>query len=250
MKRVRSLLLVLVLMLAFTACGKGSDKPAINNELNVNATNNDKTPEEIEIYDNKVYYVGDDIPEGSYVVNCTKSEYGMDIIIFKSKTEYAAFQNADQFTVGEYSVAIEQNAWTRLYVKENELAYVGLNSGNVILLDDGMCEFNKYDTANSNALYSGIYVVGNDIAAGDIDIKCTADGLRVVLFDSADKYAAYHKTSRFTVGEESDAIEANASSNNYVSEGKTTSIKLDEGMVMMIEGGVGEYSAAQGPEIN
>lgn len=41
-----------------------------------------------------------------------------------------------------------------------------------ILLDDGMCEFNKHDTANSNALYSGIYVGGDDIAAGNMYVFC------------------------------------------------------------------------------
>lgn len=262
MKKILSVILALMLMLSLAACGNNSDEPVINDEVEVENNQNDETTEsgdssdednasdEDEVYNNKIYYVGDDIPEGTYVVNCTASEYGMDVVVFQSETEYVAFQNAEQFTVGEYRNAIEQNAWISLYIEENESAYLGLTEGNIILLDDGMCEFSKYNAYDSNVLYSGIYVVGKDIPVGVLDIKGTTDYLQVVVFDSVDKYSAYHKTDRFTVGEESDAIEANASSSDYLYGDDTTSVKLEEGMVLMIDDGIGEYSVDEGPVIN
>lgn len=253
------MLLVIIMMLSLVACSDPSINDDLDNEsdqtvetINSNETSDgeDSSDEEDNIYNNKIYYVGDDISEGSYVVNCTASEYGMDVVVFQSETEYAAFQNAEQFTVGEYSRAIEQNAWIDLHIEENESAYVSLKSGNIILLNKGMCEFSKYDANSSNVLYSGIYFVGEDIPACSIDIRCTTDYLQVVAFDSASDYLTYHKTDRFTIGKESDAIKANASSSDYIYQDGTTSVKLEEGMVLMIDDGIGEYSVDEGPVIN
>lgn len=254
MKKILSLVLVLAMALSLVACGDktGSDEPVINDEVQMEQDTREDSGDidEEEIYSNKIYCVGDDIPEGTYVISCTKSEFGMDVVVFKSETEYKAFQNADQFTVGEYNTAIEQHAWVDFYIKEGETAYIGLESGNIILLDDGMCEFGKYDTLNSNVLHSGIYVVGKDISAGNLDIKCTTDYLQVVVFENSEKYTEYHKTSRFSVGEESDAIEAYSASSDFVYKDDTTSVNLQDGMILMLDDGTGEYSVDSGPVIN
>lgn len=259
MKKILAILLAAIMMFSLIACGEANRDSTNTSDEAVSTTDNqndggsdeeDTSGEEDELYSNKIYYVGDDIPEGTYVVNCTFSEYGMDVVVFQSEAEYAAFQNAEQFTVGEYRNAIEQNAWVSLYIEENESAYIGLTEGNIILLDGGMCEFGKYNAIDSNVLHSGIYVVGKDIPAGSLDIKGTTDYLQVVVFDSIEKYSTYHKTDRFTVGEESDAIEANASDSDYIYGDDITSVRLDEGMVLMIDDGVGEYSIDQGPVVN
>lgn len=265
MKIIFYLALTFSLIISLTACGGNSDKPIINDNAEIESNQNIETSEsdntsdikdaggeeddDDEVYNNKIYYVGDDIAEGNYVVNCTTSEYGMDIVVFQSELEYAAFQNAEQFTVGEYRSAIEQNAWISLYIEVDESVYIGLKEGNIILLDGGMCEFNNYDAIESNVLYPGIYVVGEDIVAGNLDIKGTTDYLQVVVFASVDKYCTYHKTDRSTIGEESDAIEANASSSYYIYGDDTASVKLEDGMVLLIADGIGEYSVDEGPVI-
>lgn len=244
--------IILVMTLSLVACGKHPDEPVINDEINTSLktdlTNIDES--EDEIYSNKVYYVGDDIPAGNYAINCTKSEYGMDVVIFASKKDYESFKNAEQFTVGEYRRAVETYAWASFYVKENEFAYIGLKSGNVILLDDGMCEFNKHDTRSSATVYSGIYVVGEDIVAETLNIKCTTNYLQVTVFENSNKYTAYHKADRFTVGEESDAIEKYSSSSDNIYKDDITSVNLKDGMILMIDDGIGEYSVDEGPVIN
>lgn len=254
MKKLLTLILVLVMALSLVACGgkKDNDEPVVNDEVQTeqDTTVDSENTDEEEIYSNKIYYVGDDIPAGTYVISCTKSEYGMDAVIFKSETEYKAFQDAEQFTVGEYRAAIEQHAWANFYIEEGETAYIGLESGNIILLDEGMCEFSKHDALSSNVLYSGIYVVGKDINAGSLDIKCTTDYLQVVVFENAEKYTEYHKASRFTVGEESDAIETHSASSDYIYKDGNTSVNLKDGMILMIDDGTGEYSVDDGPVIN
>ena len=136
MKRICSLLVVILLMISLNACGNSSDELAINDkveseqdttidksgetsdiETKSDATVSNNEEESEEVYSNKIYYVGDDIPEGTYIINCTKSEYGMDVVIFESETEYEDFQNAEQFTVGEYRAAIEKNAWANFYIE-------------------------------------------------------------------------------------------------------------------------------------
>ena len=251
MKKLFVLLLATIIVLSLAACGSNSEKPIINNE--VNSTENVQKPnntETEEIYSNKVYYVGDDIPAGNYAINCTKSEYGMDILVFESEQKFKDFQGAEQFTVGEYQTAVETHAWANFYVEENEFAYIGLKKGYVILLDDGMCEFNKYDANLSTTIYSGVYVVGEDIAAGNLNIKCTSDRMQVTVFETKDNYVSYHQTSRFTVGEESDAIEKYALSSDYIGKDKATSVNLKDGMILVVDNGIGEYSVDAGPVIN
>ena len=251
MKKLFVLLLATIIVLSLAACDSNSEKPIINNE--VNSTENVQKPnntETEEIYSNKVYYVGDDIPAGNYAINCTKSEYGMDILVFESEQKFKDFQGAEQFTVGEYQTAVETHAWANFYVEENEFAYIGLKKGYVILLDDGMCEFNKYDANLSTTIYSGVYVVGEDIAAGNLNIKCTSDRMQVTVFETKDNYVSYHQTSRFTVGEESDAIEKYALSSDYIGKDKATSVNLKDGMILVVDNGIGEYSVDAGPVIN
>lgn len=251
MKKLIAILLAIITLLSLTACGNNAEKPIINNEVssteNVQKSNNTETEE---IYSNKVYYVGDDIPAGNYAINCTKSEYGMDILVFESEQKFKDFQGAEQFTVGEYQTAVETHAWANFYVEENEFAYIGMKKGYVILLDDGMCEFNKYDANSSTTIYSGVYVVGEDIAAGNINIKCTSDRMQVTVFETKDNYVSYHQTSRFTVGEESDAIKKYALSSDYIGKGKATSVNLKDGMILVVDNGIGEYSVDAGPVIN
>ncbi|MBQ8435431.1 MAG: hypothetical protein IJX24_05425 [Oscillospiraceae bacterium] len=219
---------------------------------------NETTEKEVEteisnkddFYSNKVYNVGDDIPEDTYAINCTSTEYGMEVIVFSSKEDYTNFQNAEKITNGEYQAAIENHAWADFYLENNETAYIKLNKGNLILLDDGKCEFNKHDTSDSNTLYSGIYMVGEDINNGHVDIKCVSEYLQVTIFENKEKYLEYHKSSRFTVGEESEAIDKYSESSEFIYSDNMTSVHLQDGMVLMIDDGIGEYSTDDGPIVN
>lgn len=262
--KILAALFVVAMIFSLTACGGGSsDAPVVKNEPEISTEptspmvspeGTDTTEQETEsgsgYYSNKVYYVGEDIPAGGYIVNCTGTDCAMDVVVFASSEDYQSFQNAKKFTVGEYSEAVELNAWANFYLEQDEKAYVGLRDGYIILLDDGRCEFGKYDASVAQTLYSGIYVVGEDINAAKINVKCTSDYLQVTLFESKDKYLEYHKTSRFTVGEESDAIEQYAESTEFIYTDNSTYAKLPDGMVMMVEEGTGEYSVDSGPIIN
>ena len=256
MKKLLALILVTFMVLFLVACDFATildrDKPIINDELQTeqNTTEDSEDTVEEKIYSNKIYYVGKDIPAGTYVISCTKSNYGMDAIVFKSKTEYNAFQDANKSTLGNYQAAIEQHAWANFYIEENENAYISLESENIILLDGGMCEFNKHNALSSNVLHTGIYVVGKDINEGSLDIKCTTNYLEVVVFENTKKYTEYHKASRFTNGEESEAIEAYSASIDFIYKDGNTSVNLKDGMILMIDDGTGEYSVDDDPVIN
>ena len=248
MKKLLSIIMLMLVLWSSVACGGNSKKPIINDSLDVDKTNNDMSNDEI--YTNKVYYVGDEIPEGQYVVKCTKSNYGMDIIIFESEADYNQWQGAEKYTNGEYKRAEELYAWASFYVYEDECVYFSVKSGNIIVLDKGMCEFNKFNVKESNSLYSGVYIVGKDIDAGNININCPNEGIKVTIFENRNKYSDYHKSNRYTVGEESDALANNSLSSNYIYTGKSYSIRLEEGMILLINDGVGEYSIDKGPVIN
>lgn len=262
--KIPAALFVAAMIFSLSACGSGSsDAPVVKNEpvISTEPTSpivspegTDTTEQDAEsgsgYYSNKVYYVGEDIPTGSYIVSCTGTDYAMDVVVFACFEDYQSFQNANKYTVGEYSEAVELNAWANFYLEQDEKAYVGLRDGYIILLDDGRCEFSKYDVSAAQALFSGIYVVGEDINADKINVKCMSDYLKVTLFESKDKYLEYLKTSRFTVGEELNAINRYAESTDFIYTDDSTYAKLQDGMVVMIEEGIGEYSVDIGPIIN
>ncbi|MCC8046570.1 MAG: hypothetical protein LIP12_13925 [Clostridiales bacterium] len=209
-----------------------------------NTTNSD------EMYSNTVYCVGEDIPADSYVITCTNTDYSMEVVVFSDETEYDDFLKAEKNTVGKYRNALEAYAWTNYYLYEDEQIYVNLKKGNILLLDDGMCEFSRYTTETSSILYSGLYIAGEDIVCEKMNIKCTSDYLTVTVFDNTEDYLAYHKTDRFTVGEESDAIAEYSASNDFIYNDYSTYVNLQEGMILMVEDGTGEYSVDAGPVIN
>lgn len=256
-KKVFFMIMVLLMLLSLSACGDSATTAPVNS-ASVDSEQEHPVEDAIDAaeenavgyYSNKVYYVGDDIPVGGYVLTCTGSDYGMQIIIFDSEQDYKDFQAADQFTVGEYGAAIEQHAWADFYLYQDEQAYIGLKKGNVILLDDGICEFTKFDPRESDTIYSGIYVVGKDIDPSKLDIKCIGDYLNITVFESRNSYLDYHKTSRFTIGEEADAIQAHAASTDFIYEGDSTYVNLQDGMILMVEDGTGEIAVDSGPVIH
>lgn len=263
MKKLISALLIAATMLVLVACGNApTNKPVINETGIITETvsaptqdgsaaaNGTESESESENYSNVVYYVGDDIPAGGYVISCTGTNSLLEVTVFASEESYDGFQSADKFTVGDYSSAVEQYAWANFYLDKDENAYVGLREGYIILLDEGRCEFTKYDPTISLTIYPGIYVVGEDLTAEKVNIKCTSEYMQVTQFESKDKYLEYHKTSRFTVGEESDAINKYAESTDFIYTDDNTYAKLQDGMVIMVEEGTGDYSVAEGPIIN
>lgn len=256
-RRILVALLATVMVFTLTACGNSPvDKPNISDKPEATAepadTHKDIASENTDDnadYSNKIYYVGEDIPTGGYLIDCTSTDDSMEVIVFANGDDYKNFQNATKFSVGEYRTAVEQYAWADFYLKQGEKAYIGLREDYIILLDDGQCEFNKYNPGSAKTLYPGIYVVGEDISAEKINIKCTTEYMRVTLFSNKGKYQDYHRTSRFSVGDESDAITKYADSNDYINKDEITYVNLQDEMVMMVGNGTGQYSADSGPVI-
>ena len=95
---------------------------------------------------------------------------------------------------------------------------------------------------NPMLICEGVYFVGKDIVPGNYGIKCVSSdyGMSVIVFESEDSYYAYHHSSRFTYGEEDDAIEANASRYDYIYEDNEIALNLHEGNVLRIKEGIGE----------
>lgn len=276
--KILSTLFAVIIVFFLTACSS-SDKPVINDNNTQSSSSSkqeeDKEPEkstepeasetteeeaeetedegDSEInYSDKIYRVGEDIPAGGYAIHCTNAEYSsMQVVVFADEENYKNFNDAKKVTVGEYNEAVELNAWADFYIEPDESAFIGLREGNIILLDGGLCEFNTCDPASSDTLYTGVYVVGEDIGADKIDITCTSEYLQLVLFADSDKYLSYHKSGRFTGGEEDDAIEQNAEYTEYAY-GSSDSIfaELKDGMIMMVKYGTGKYSVDEGPVIN
>jgi len=105
-------------------------------------------------------------------------------------------------------------------------------------------------TDDNTAMTTGTYFVGKDIAAGNYIFTCTdpESTTWVYIFDSEDSYWNYFRSSRFTYGEESDALEANAFSIGYARGEHTLAVNLQEGYVMKLDYANGTLVRADGSD--
>ena len=71
----------------------------------------------------------------------------------------------------------------------------------------------------------------------------------MTLFEDRESYLVYHKADRFTVGEEAEAIKKYAYFSKYLYKGNSTSVKLVDGMILMVEDNVGRFVTDDGPVI-
>ncbi|MDO4617893.1 MAG: hypothetical protein Q4B31_00050 [Clostridia bacterium] len=233
MKKIGLILMVVVMMFSITACGEKS-KNAGSVETVPSLENLDRT------FSEGAYDIGKDIKAGKYLVNCSDTDYGMDIIVFADKQAYDAFQNADKTTNGEFRRAVEMNSWANFYIKKDEAVYMSLEEGDVLFLDNGECKLEKFNPDESSQLNRGIYVIGKDLDSEGIEVKSVSYRIKTLLFENAEKYLAYNKTDRATVGDEGDAIKKYAVDEEYVYEKDTVSFDLKEGMILIVNEGIGE----------
>ena len=143
-----------------------------------------------------------------------------------------------------------------MYLDEAESAFLALRSGYVFVVSSGNGVLTKisldmftkavdntgvWDSSNSSAISTGVFFVGEDIAEGQYSFTCTYStfGMSLVIFEGKDDYVKYFRSSRFTFGEESDAIDANASERKQLYEDNDYSFYLREGNVLMLNGGIG-----------
>ena len=63
--------------------------------------------------------------------------------------------------------------------------------------------------------------------------------MQAIVFNNFDTYKSYHQSSRFTGGEESEAIEINALLSEYVYEDNSITLNLKEGNILLIKNGIG-----------
>lgn len=108
---------------------------------------------------------------------------------------------------------------------------------------------------SSKTIPEGIYVIGDYIKPGTYVFanNTETDYLGVVMFNSAESYDAYNESERFTVGEESAAVEKNAWYNEFLNSGESVYMNLREGSVLVVKDAeltmnpvtVGDYVGAE-----
>ena len=208
-----------------------------------------------------VYIAGDDLRAGQYRLTCVEADYSsMHVVLFEDKTAYENYQKTQRSTGGEEMRAIEKYALAEYYLKEEETGYVGLHTGIVLMLENGKARLAEWsgigkgtDTPFSDSaamIGAGVFVAGRDIREGQYTLTCVDSdwSMEVDLFESVERYEAYHRSSRYTNGEEADAIEQNAFSSDYIGKGKSCYLDLRSGSVLMLKNGVGTLADMNGTD--
>lgn len=252
----------LVMTMSFVACSKANGEKKQNAEYsevkennNVNNGKNENSDKSEmqdvkDIKDKKipkgVYKVGDYIKPGSYVFqNQTETSY-LKVVLFESEESYDSYNKSERFTVGEESEAIEKNAWQDVYLNNGETVYMNLKEGCVLVVYDAEVMMSSLEMVSlinaeqSSPFDKALLVVGEDISEGQYVFDCVETkgySTEILLFESADTYTAYHVTSRFTNGEEQDAIDANSKASAWIQKDKSFSTYLSVGNILVIDGG-------------
>lgn len=273
MKKGLTIILVFIMLLLLASCGEkqtgvDSSTPPTSNSDNVSeekaTTNTVDSGNSFLVYSG-IYTVGDNIDVGSYTITCTETSYALKVVVFDSIEAYNSYYGAERFTNGEELSAIEQNALVDFYIQKDETYFLGLNKGQVVMFDSGEGYLERIDLdradverdplwfdGNSAPLCTGVYFVGKDVVEAQYKLTCTATdwSMAVTVYASADDYLNYHKASRFTNGEESDAIQQYSMSNTYVNEGNTCFVDLKEGYVLMVKNGTGSLEMVNSDSSN
>ena len=94
-------------------------------------------------------------------------------------------------------------------------------------------------TEDYTAICDGVFFVGKDIKGDSYILTCTDSSwaMEITVFESEEQYSNYHKTSRFTVGEESDAKAQYALIDTTIWPDETYSLNIQDGYVLKIENG-------------
>ena len=98
-------------------------------------------------------------------------------------------------------------------------------------------------------IYPGVYVTSQDINAGHYICQCinVKYNMNIIIFESEDAYNVYLKSPRSTMGENFEAIYKNARSYQQLSEGGFAMLNLQDGMVLVIEYGIGKLDVNKSP---
>lgn len=96
-------------------------------------------------------------------------------------------------------------------------------------------------TEDSTAICDGVFFVGKDIKADSYILTCIDSdwAMEITVFESEEQYYDYHKTSRFTVGEESDAKTQHALIDTTIWPDESYSLNIQDGYVVKLENGHG-----------
>lgn len=96
-------------------------------------------------------------------------------------------------------------------------------------------------TEDNTAICDGVFFVGKDIAADSYILTCTDSSwaMEITIFENEENYYSYHKSSRFTVGEESDAKAQYALTDTTIWPDESYSLNIQDGYVVKIESGKG-----------
>lgn len=84
-----------------------------------------------------VYFIGDDLEAGQYEIQCTNTDFAMNLIVFADRQAYNSYYESNRFTNGEEDAAIEQNAETNMLLSKDDTQSIYLNEGSVLLLKYG-----------------------------------------------------------------------------------------------------------------
>ena len=256
MKKLFCLLLAVVLTLGVAGCGGNVDTGSKSVDENVTdrVTESRKTEKSSSVSTlvDGVYFVGDDIKEGKYLVTNVVAEYStFYIVCYESRETYDAYKNENRATNGEEQNAIEKHALYDIDLFEGETGYLGLQKGNVLAVYYGSGSLDPISEDDwylqeGATLPTGIYFQGKDIETGRYVLTSvnTEYSAQASVFESMENYVTYHQTSRFTNGEETEALEKNALDTQYVMEGDTYSVAIREGGVLIVDDG--EFQVQQG----
>ena len=207
-----------------------------------------------------VYTVGKNLDAGSYLISGTGEGTFLEAIVFEDADAYNNYNKAEHFTVGQENDAIQQNAIVYQYIVGDETCYIGLREGNILKLDEegyfekledlnivsesGATQFKE----NPASICTGVYFVGKDIVAASYNLTCVKTDvyMEFIIFNDPENYYNYHRASRFTNGEEEDAVQQNALQRAYIYEGDTSFVDLQEGNVLLIKHGSGIMETVSG----
>ena len=158
---------------------------------------------------------------GNNTIEVSNSENGLVVVP-------GTYDIGDYIGSTNYLITCEETDYSmQVVVFENKETYD--NYKNTKWITNG----EELAAIEQNALYDCY------LDAAQYSLTCTDSYMQAIVFENFDTYKAYHQSSRFTGGEESEAIEKNALLSEYVYEDNSIALNLKEENILLINDGMG-----------
>lgn len=196
MKKLVLSIFMIALIFSLTSCGKKEEKcPEGMTCNNLDKWIGVEKTLDKDQYDGDVFFVGEDLEVGTYLLTNSKGE--TQILVYEDKEAYESYRQFNRSKISCTNCIIGNY---HSFNQHGDKKYVNLEEGNLAVFYGDRCDFTKLEPISNGVVnegtYSvpagiseGLYEISSDVVSGEKKIGVVwVEGISVYLFENSEDY--------------------------------------------------------------